>query len=85
MLHYITAINKVTDQYEILCRFNDGKQKSISLLPLISQFPKTEIFRQLLDKQYFKTVGLDSYGTLTWDNGVDFCPDVLYQLGKEIN
>jgi hypothetical protein len=21
---------------------------------------------------------LDSYGTLAWDNGADFCPDVLY-------
>ncbi|RRA99250.1 hypothetical protein EHT25_28590 [Larkinella rosea] len=22
---------------------------------------------------------MDSYGTLSWDNGADFCPDVLFE------
>jgi IS30 family transposase len=32
--------------------------------------------------QNFKSVKLDSYRTLTWDNGVDFDPDNLYQISK---
>jgi len=27
---------------------------------------------------------LDSYGTLVWSNGIDFCPDVLYGLSEPI-
>jgi hypothetical protein len=37
---------------------------------------------QLSDKSYFKTVQLESYGTLQWDNGVDFDPDNLYKLSQ---
>jgi hypothetical protein len=34
----------------------------------------------LLQPDYFKSVKLDSYGTLCWENEIDFCPDVLYQM-----
>jgi hypothetical protein len=42
-------------------------------------------FKPLLNAEYFKSVKLDSYGTLSWDNEIDFCPDVLYQNSKRIN
>jgi hypothetical protein len=40
------------------------------------------LISKLSDPNYFKTVKLDSYGTLTWDNGVDFDPDNLYRLSE---
>lgn len=35
--------------------------------------------------EYFKKVRIDDCQyTICWPNGADFCPDVLYELGKEI-
>ena len=51
------------------------------LKPLLEKHNSpSSIFKKLLDAEYFKTVKLDSYGTLSWDNEVDFCPDVLYEM-----
>ncbi|MBO9614281.1 MAG: DUF2442 domain-containing protein [Dyadobacter sp.] len=41
-----------------------------------------DLISQLSDPNYFKTVRLDSYGTLAWDNGVDFDPDNLYRMSE---
>ncbi|MSQ79856.1 MAG: DUF2442 domain-containing protein [Flavobacteriaceae bacterium] len=80
MLHFIKEIKQVNDNYKVVCLFNDGAEKTINLLPLIEKYGATEIISQLKNPDYFKTVSLDSYGTLTWSNGVDFCPDVLYAM-----
>lgn len=45
----------------------------------------SSFFKPLSDANYFKTVKLDSYGTLSWDNKIDFCPDVLYQKSKLVS
>lgn len=37
------------------------------------------VFTPLQDVEFFRQVSVDSEaGTLVWPNGVDFCPDVLY-------
>jgi len=42
-------------------------------------------FRQLLDPEYFVTVKLEAeFASISWDNGIDLCPDVLYALGKRV-
>jgi hypothetical protein len=35
-------------------------------------------FERLLNPDFFSAVKLDSYGTLCWNDEIDFCPDVLY-------
>ena len=83
MLHYIKKIMAV-EPYSVVCKFNSGETRKINLQNkvklLAAKFP--ELFSILLDKNYFKSVKLDSYGTLCWDNGVDFCPDDLYDLSQ---
>ena len=79
MLHYITKIVSIRNDHTIVCHFNGGEKRKILLKPLLSQLNKTPEIQQLRDTSYFQKASLDSYGTLTWDNGVDFCPDVLYK------
>ena len=41
------------------------------------------VFRPLEDLAFFRRVSVDAEaGTLIWPNGVDFCPDVLYDQAK---
>lgn len=79
MLHYITKIVSVADDYTLICRFNAGGKREIRLKPLLEKLDKTPEIQRLWDYNYFQKVSLDSYGTLSWDNGADFCPDVLFE------
>jgi len=85
MLYYIKKIIDI-EPYTVVCKFNTGEVRKIdlqnNLKRLATQSP--QVFGKLLDKHYFKTVKLDSYGTLCWKNEVDFCPDTLYKLSKPI-
>ena len=43
------------------------------------------VFYPFRDLDFFKLVKVDKHtGTIVWPNGVDLCPDVLYETGKEI-
>lgn len=80
MLHFITDIIEVKS-YTVVCRFNTNETRVIDLKPLLDKHNTSgSVFKKLLDETYFKTVKLDSYGTLSWDNEIDFCPDVLYGM-----
>ncbi|NCX96514.1 MAG: DUF2442 domain-containing protein [Chitinophagia bacterium] len=82
MLHYVKKIVKVNDNYSIICLFNTGEQRVINLTEQVEQFRKANDgwASQIANLAYFKQVTLDSYGTLKWDNDLDFCPDVLYGI-----
>jgi hypothetical protein len=55
-------------------------QKFITL-----DFATFSIFVQKLCKAEFKKVRVDdSQYTICWPNGADFCPDVLYESGEEV-
>jgi len=41
-------------------------------------------FRELKEQAEFDKVRV-SFDTICWDNGVDLCPDVLYQNSQKIN
>ena len=41
------------------------------------------LFHPLKDIEYFKKVKSDGI-TLVWPNGLDLCPDVLYEMGEEV-
>ena len=84
MLHFIKNIIEVKD-YTVLCEFNTRETRLIDLTAKVEKYSKTNDgwISRLADKEYFKTVKLDSYGTLVWNNEVDFCPDVLYEMSTE--
>ncbi|WP_129633642.1 DUF2442 domain-containing protein [Candidatus Oscillochloris fontis] len=58
--------------------FTNGEQREIDLTPYIATGPIFEPVRT--DPTFFPTVTVDG-GTLTWPNGADIDPDVLYHGG----
>lgn len=85
MLHYIKNIISVKE-YSVVCLFNTAEVKEIDLRLIIEKYQNINdgFISQLADIEYFKTVALDSYGTLCWENGVDFDPDNLYEISKGV-
>ena len=41
------------------------------------------LFLELKDLEYFKKVECDGY-SICWPNGIDYCPDLLYMIGKDV-
>lgn len=77
MMHWVKKINYV-DGYKISLTFNDKKTKIVDVEPYLDK----GIFLDLRDPKYFKRVKVVD-DTIVWPNDADFCPDVLYQIGKE--
>ncbi len=86
MLHYIKQMQKVNDDFSIICLFNTEELRLIDLYDWVKQFEKANDgwASRICDINYFKKVELDSYGTLKWDNQLDFCPDVLYEMSTPL-
>ncbi|MBI4646258.1 MAG: DUF2442 domain-containing protein [Bacteroidia bacterium] len=86
MLYFINEIINTTP-YKLTLKFNTGEIKIINLEKKIKARSKTESskYKALLDPDYFNSVKLQpEWETIYWDNGLDFCPDVLYNMGKSI-
>lgn len=61
----------------VLLEFNDGITKTVDLRNELNG----KIFDPLKDQSYFKTFTV-KYNTIEWDNGADFAPEYLYQIGS---
>lgn len=84
MLHLIKHIIKV-EPFSISVLFNTGESKTIDLNQKLIDWSKSDNskFKDLLNPAYFMTVRLNSdLETVCWDNGIDFCPDSMYNWGK---
>jgi hypothetical protein len=71
--------------YQLYLKFEDDKQGIIDISTLISF---TGVFALLKDINYFKQVKINpEWGTIYWENGADFDPDVLYAeiMGEAIS
>ena len=79
-MHLVRSV-KYVHGYELLLAFEDGSERHVNLKSHI----EGEIFEPLKDIEYFKTVRLNpDIDTIVWDNGADFSPDFLYELGQEM-
>lgn len=87
MLQYIESIKNVDPQrFTVDCLFhNESVVRRIHLDKLISQYVDTPQIKELMQPDVFSEVSIDSYGTLVWSNGIDFCPDVLYSLSEPVS
>jgi len=81
MILSVTEVN-YKEKYKILLTFNDGKIKLVDLKKSIFEDHR-KIFEPLKDLEYFKRFEI-KFSTITWENQVDFAPEYLYQIGKEL-
>jgi len=78
MLHTIKKAQYLED-YKIQLSFDDKSVKIVDLGKMLKN--AKNMLLQLKDVEYFRKFECDGT-TLIWPNGVDLCPDVLYQMGK---
>jgi hypothetical protein len=75
MLKDIVAARAVGD-YRLHLRFGDGVEGVVDLAPHLSF---RGVFEPLRDPAYFAQARVDpDLGAVTWPNGADLDPDVLY-------
>ena len=78
MLPRINGVQHVAD-YRLRLSFTDGVVAEVDFASRI--LGRGGVFKPLSDIGYFSQVRLDAEaGTIVWPNGVDFCPDVLYEI-----
>ena len=68
--------------YRLLLTFEDASTRLVDLAPHLDG----EVFGPLRDAEYFRRVRLnEELDTVVWDNGADFSPDFLYEIGSEVS
>ena len=78
-LHVVEA--KYLEDYKLRLKFNDGVIKDIDLKNELYG----EIFEPLRNIEMFKKVKVNKdTNTIEWENGADFAPEFLYEIGQEV-
>jgi hypothetical protein len=68
---------RVLDGYRVELTFSDSARGVVDLADRI--VGRGGVFGLLENPEYFRQVAVDNeLGTIVWPNGVDFCPDMLY-------
>lgn len=73
-------------EYKLKLVFSDNKTKIVNLSDLVEK--GGFYFEPLRDIEFFKMVSLDDDEypvSICWPNEADICPDVLYEIGEDIN
>ena len=87
MLHLIKEILSV-EPYNLTLKFNTGEIRVVDLAAKLNEWSHGDSnskFAELKNPEVFNKVKLDtSFGSITWENGIDLCPDVLYELSTEL-
>ena len=65
------------DEYKILLAFNNGVKKTVDLKSKLNG----EVFEPLKELNYFRRFTI-RFNTIEWNNGADFAPEYLYEIGK---
>ena len=64
------------ENYLLAITFADGEKKLFDMKPYLD----LGVFKQLRDVNVFKSVRI-CFGSVAWDNDLDFDPEALYDLG----
>lgn len=67
---------KYLGDYKILLDFNDGVSKAVDLKDELNG----KVFEPLKEREFFKNFYI-KFNTIEWENGADFAPEYLYQIG----
>ncbi len=73
------ASAKYLDDYRIEAVFNNGVIKEIDLANHLTG----KVFEPLKEKKLFRQFEIQ-FNTVSWQNGADFAPEFLFEIGKEI-
>jgi hypothetical protein len=71
---------KPLPNYELHLLFEDGTEKIFDVKPYLD----TGLFAELKEEKLFNTVH-KQFDTVEWNNGVDICPEVLYEESRTIH
>jgi len=77
MLHTVKKV-EYYESYKLKITFDDGIAKIVDFEERLKN--AKNMFLPLQEISYFKKVKTDGT-TLIWPNGLDLCPDVLYEMG----
>ena len=64
------------DGYRVKLLFNNGETRIVDL----SQSLNGSVFAPLKDLDFFKRFTI-KFNTIEWENGADFAPEDLYEIG----
>lgn len=64
------------DNYRIKLWFNDGKVKIVDLADSLNGL----VFEPLRELEFFRKFMI-KFNTIEWENGADFAPEYLYEIG----
>lgn len=79
-MHFVRSAEYAGD-YKLRLGFEDGSVKLVDLGPHLDG----EIFEPLRERGYFRSFKVsEDLDTVAWDNGADFSPDFLYEIGEVV-
>ncbi|MBR0276694.1 MAG: DUF2442 domain-containing protein [Prevotella sp.] len=64
------------DGYRVKLLFNNGEVKIVDLCHSL----EGNVFAPLKDVEFFKRFTI-KFNTIEWENGADFAPEYLYEIG----
>lgn len=84
-MRFISNIKSING-YLITVEFDNEEIRLIDIKKFLNldSLSKKSIFYNLTNLDYFNSLKIDSYGTLCWNDEIDFCPDVLYLNSYEL-
>jgi hypothetical protein len=78
-MHAVKRVKYIED-YKLMLTFENNESKIVNLRSYLNK----GIFLELRDVAYFRRVRIAG-STIVWPNEADFCPDVLYDIGKRFS
>ena len=80
-MHFVRRA-EYTGEHRLLLTFEDGYERLVDLGPHLDG----EMIEPLKDIAYFKSFRVnEDLDTVVWENGADFSPDFLYEIGQPVS